>query len=268
MPGKINVSLCRTCTENMQQTACTHSNEERSLIGTWVSESAFINVANITPYNSALPNKNRRKMYKAAVKEICEIISDPTKGDSAKRPSTTGSGSTDSAKRPSTAGRGSTNSSKRSSTSDSGSTDNAKPIQRKSVHSVITLETAMKNLTRLVDQHPRYDGRVFKGRHQQPRYDDVYRHPFYKENKRVAFGNCTPSFRRNLFPNHNVKRYFHGKALLLPGHSKKGFTLGDGTLSASVDNDAWWKRTLTSLLLQKKVETVFLVYSETKTSLV
>ncbi|GIX92187.1 DNA-directed DNA polymerase [Caerostris extrusa] len=34
--GKLMFPLCRTCTENMQQTACTNSNEERSLIGTWV----------------------------------------------------------------------------------------------------------------------------------------------------------------------------------------------------------------------------------------
>ncbi|GIX96186.1 helitron_like_N domain-containing protein [Caerostris extrusa] len=36
--GKLKFPLCRTCTENMQQTACTHSNEERSIIGTWVNK--------------------------------------------------------------------------------------------------------------------------------------------------------------------------------------------------------------------------------------
>ncbi|GIY07618.1 DNA-directed DNA polymerase [Caerostris extrusa] len=36
--GKLMFPPCRTCTENMQQTVCTHSDEERSLIGTWVSE--------------------------------------------------------------------------------------------------------------------------------------------------------------------------------------------------------------------------------------
>ncbi|GIX98241.1 DNA-directed DNA polymerase [Caerostris extrusa] len=36
--GKLMFPLCRTCTENMQQTICTHSDEERALTGTWVSE--------------------------------------------------------------------------------------------------------------------------------------------------------------------------------------------------------------------------------------
>ncbi|GIY64707.1 probable DNA polymerase [Caerostris extrusa] len=36
--GKLMFPLCRTCTENIQQTICTHSDEERALTGTWVSE--------------------------------------------------------------------------------------------------------------------------------------------------------------------------------------------------------------------------------------
>ncbi|GIY76074.1 hypothetical protein CDAR_301391 [Caerostris darwini] len=87
-------------------------------------------------------------------------------------------------------------------------------------------------------------------------------HP-YKENRFVS-RNPTPSYRRNLFPNHNVKRYFHDKTLFCLAIRKNGFTLSDGALSASVDNDAEWKRTLTNLLLQKKLERVFLVDSQTK----
>ena len=35
--GKLMFSLCRTCAQNLQQEPCTHSDEERALIGTWVS---------------------------------------------------------------------------------------------------------------------------------------------------------------------------------------------------------------------------------------
>ncbi|GIX74724.1 hypothetical protein CEXT_300861 [Caerostris extrusa] len=64
--------------------------------------------------------------------------------------------------------------------------------------------------------------------------------PPYKENRFVS-RNPTPSYRRNLFPNRNVKRYFHGKALYCLAIRKNGFTLSDGTVSASVDNDAGGK---------------------------
>ena len=30
--------LCRTCAETMSQTECKHSEQERSIVGTWVSE--------------------------------------------------------------------------------------------------------------------------------------------------------------------------------------------------------------------------------------
>ncbi|GIX94850.1 hypothetical protein CDAR_503881 [Caerostris darwini] len=40
---------------------------------------AFIEMANIMPYNSALPKHHRRKMYQMAVEEIQQIINDPTK---------------------------------------------------------------------------------------------------------------------------------------------------------------------------------------------
>ncbi|GIX93570.1 DNA-directed DNA polymerase [Caerostris darwini] len=36
--GKLMFPLCRICTENMRQTICTHSDEERALTGTWMSE--------------------------------------------------------------------------------------------------------------------------------------------------------------------------------------------------------------------------------------
>ncbi|GIY23489.1 hypothetical protein CEXT_613161 [Caerostris extrusa] len=84
-------------------------------------------------------------------------------------------------------------------------------------------------------------------------------HPY-----RFMSRNSTPSYRRNLFPHYIVKRYFHGKTLYCLAIRKNGFTLSDGTVSASVDNDAGWKRTLTSLLLQKKLDRVFLVDSEAK----
>ncbi|GIY34322.1 hypothetical protein CEXT_1311 [Caerostris extrusa] len=61
-------------------------------------------------------------------------------------------------------------------------------------------------------------------------------HP-YNDNRFVS-RNPTPSYRRNLFPNHNVKRYFHGKTLYCLAIQKMVFTLSDGTLSGSVDNDA------------------------------
>ena len=35
--GKLMFSLCRTCMQNLQQEQCNHSEEERALIGTWVS---------------------------------------------------------------------------------------------------------------------------------------------------------------------------------------------------------------------------------------
>ena len=35
--GKLMFSLCRTCTLNLQQEPCTHSDEERAFVGTWVS---------------------------------------------------------------------------------------------------------------------------------------------------------------------------------------------------------------------------------------
>ena len=35
--GKLMFSLCRTCTQNLQQEPCNHSDEERALSGTWVS---------------------------------------------------------------------------------------------------------------------------------------------------------------------------------------------------------------------------------------
>lgn len=36
--GKLMFPLCRTCVENLQQNECQHTNEQRELIGTWVSE--------------------------------------------------------------------------------------------------------------------------------------------------------------------------------------------------------------------------------------
>ena len=36
--GKLMFPLCRTCTETYQQTTCYHSDEERSLTGTWVTD--------------------------------------------------------------------------------------------------------------------------------------------------------------------------------------------------------------------------------------
>ncbi|GIY88850.1 hypothetical protein CEXT_369961 [Caerostris extrusa] len=115
-------------------------------------------------------------------------------------------------------------SAKRPSTSGSGSTDNAKPIQRERVHSVITLETAMKKTNQA---------------------------------RRPASPIRRPSLQRTP-PATPIRRPLYCLAI-----RKKGFTLSYGTRSASVDNDAWWKRTLTSLLLQKKWR-VFLVDSETK----
>ncbi|GIY97212.1 hypothetical protein CEXT_149471 [Caerostris extrusa] len=52
--------------------------------------------------------------------------------------------------------------------------DSAKPIHGKGcIVSPLQKLERKKRATRLVDQHPRYDGRVLKGRHQQPRCDDV-----------------------------------------------------------------------------------------------
>lgn len=36
--NKLMFPLCKTCVESMQQSSCHHTNEERSIIGTWVSE--------------------------------------------------------------------------------------------------------------------------------------------------------------------------------------------------------------------------------------
>ncbi|GBN68642.1 hypothetical protein AVEN_251372-1, partial [Araneus ventricosus] len=36
--GKLMFPLCRSCTEALQQTVCTHSDDDRALTGTWVSE--------------------------------------------------------------------------------------------------------------------------------------------------------------------------------------------------------------------------------------
>lgn len=36
--NKLMFSLCRTCTENYQQTSCKHSDSERAMIGTWVTD--------------------------------------------------------------------------------------------------------------------------------------------------------------------------------------------------------------------------------------
>ncbi|GBM31280.1 hypothetical protein AVEN_91282-1 [Araneus ventricosus] len=36
--GKLMFSLCRCCTENLNQSPCEHSDEERSMIGTWITE--------------------------------------------------------------------------------------------------------------------------------------------------------------------------------------------------------------------------------------
>ena len=35
---KLMFPLCRTCAETLQQNPCTHTDEERALTGTWVSE--------------------------------------------------------------------------------------------------------------------------------------------------------------------------------------------------------------------------------------
>ncbi|GIY63809.1 hypothetical protein CEXT_579541 [Caerostris extrusa] len=120
-----------------------------------------------------------------------------------------------------------------------------------------------KRATRLVDQHPRYDDRVLKGRHQQPRCDDVCHPTLTKktdscpETRHLRTG-------ETCFPIIPLKDTFMAKLLFCLAIRKNGFTLSDGTVSASVDNDAGWKRTLTSLLLQKKLDRVFLVDSETK----
>ncbi|XP_053390895.1 uncharacterized protein LOC128553745 [Mercenaria mercenaria] len=36
--NKLMFSLCRVCTENYQQTPCEHSNNERAMVGTWVTD--------------------------------------------------------------------------------------------------------------------------------------------------------------------------------------------------------------------------------------
>lgn len=36
--NKLMFPLCRMCAENLQLTPCSHTNDERALIGTWVSE--------------------------------------------------------------------------------------------------------------------------------------------------------------------------------------------------------------------------------------
>jgi hypothetical protein len=36
--NKLLFTLCRTCSENHQQTPCQHNDEERSLTGTWVTD--------------------------------------------------------------------------------------------------------------------------------------------------------------------------------------------------------------------------------------
>lgn len=36
--NKLMFPLCRTCVENLQQSPCSHTDEERALVGTWVSE--------------------------------------------------------------------------------------------------------------------------------------------------------------------------------------------------------------------------------------
>ncbi|GIX75533.1 hypothetical protein CDAR_298741 [Caerostris darwini] len=162
--------------------------------------------------------------------------------DDTESSSTTGSVSTDS-KRPSTGGSG----------DDSRAQDSAKPIQRKRVHNVIAPETAMKETCN-------------ETRRRTPPTTPIRRYmppPPYKENNRFVSSKPSPSFRRNLF-NNNVKKYFHSKALYCLAIRKEGFTLSEGTLSTLVDNDTWWKRTLTNLLLKKKLERVSLVDVETK----
>lgn len=36
--NKLMFPLCHSCAENMKQSICTHTDEERALVGTWVSE--------------------------------------------------------------------------------------------------------------------------------------------------------------------------------------------------------------------------------------
>lgn len=36
--GKLLFPLCRTCAESMNQSPCNHTDSERTIIGTWVSE--------------------------------------------------------------------------------------------------------------------------------------------------------------------------------------------------------------------------------------
>ncbi|GIY58206.1 hypothetical protein CDAR_552881, partial [Caerostris darwini] len=181
--------------------------------------------------------------------------------DSVKRSSTFGSGSSDSVKRSSTFGSGSSDSVKRSSTFGSGSSDSAKPIQQKRV---ITIETEMKKTSQ--DHRPASPIRRPSLERTPPPATPMRRrmppHP-YKENRFVS-RNPTPSYRRNLFPNHNVQKYFHTKTLYCLAIRKNGFTLSNGSLSTSVDNDTEWKETLKSLLLQKDLNRVFLVDSCTK----
>ncbi|GIY41544.1 hypothetical protein CEXT_649621 [Caerostris extrusa] len=169
--------------------------------------------------------------------------------------STFGSGSSDNVKRPSTFGSGSSDNVKRPSTFGSGSRvkDCAKPIRRKTVH---TLETAKRETHQnrrpaspirrpSFERTPPPPATPMRRRMPPP-------HP-YKENRFVS-RHPTPSYRRNLFPNQNVKTYFHTKTLFCLAIRKNGFTLSNGSLSTSVDNDAEWKKkTLTNLILQKKI---------------
>ncbi|GIY72651.1 hypothetical protein CEXT_246161 [Caerostris extrusa] len=133
--------------------------------------------------------------------------------DNVKRPSTSGSGSSDNVKRPSTFGSGSSDNVKRPSTFGSGSRvkDSAKPIRRKTVH---TLETAKRETNQ--NRRPASPIRRPSFERTPPPAIPMRRrmpppHP-YKENRFVS-RNPTPSYRRNLFPNQNVKTYFHAKTL-------------------------------------------------------
>lgn len=42
--GKLLFPLCGTCAENMQQTMCDHTDNERAIIGTWITEEVKLSV--------------------------------------------------------------------------------------------------------------------------------------------------------------------------------------------------------------------------------
>nr|XP_042912704.1 uncharacterized protein LOC122272779 [Parasteatoda tepidariorum] len=43
--GKLMFPLCRTCADSLSQTVCTHKDEERAIIGTWVTEEVKLAVS-------------------------------------------------------------------------------------------------------------------------------------------------------------------------------------------------------------------------------